>query len=100
MLRPAVLFALDAADEKWPQWPRWSLKDFAPMDFIPNTVCLTNYRTDSDNFAETPIDEMAAQISRGELRVQVGRSFRLDEIAEAHRCVEENSAGGKIVVLT
>ncbi len=77
----------------------WSLKDFAPMDFIPNTVCLTNYRTDADNFAETPINEMAAQILRGELRVQVGKTFRLNEIAEAHRSMEENSAGGKIVVL-
>jgi len=31
--------------------------------------------------------------------VQVGRTFRLHEIAEAHRCMEENRAGGKIVVL-
>ena len=77
----------------------WSFKDFAPMDVIPNTVCLTNYRTDSDSFADTPIEEMAAQISRGELRVHIGRSFRLHEIAEAHRYMDENSAGGKIVVL-
>lgn len=77
----------------------WSIKDFAPMDVIPNTVCLTNYRTDSDSFADTPIETLALQISRGELRVQVGRTFQLDEIAEAHRCMEDNSAGGKIVVL-
>jgi hypothetical protein len=34
------------------------------------------------------------------LGVQVGRVFKLDEIVEAHRCMEENRAGGKIVVLT
>jgi NADPH:quinone reductase-like Zn-dependent oxidoreductase len=34
------------------------------------------------------------------LQVQVGRVFRLDEIVEAHRCMDENKAGGKIVVLT
>jgi NADPH:quinone reductase-like Zn-dependent oxidoreductase len=33
------------------------------------------------------------------LRVQVGQTFRLDDIVEAHRCMEENRAGGKIVVL-
>jgi NADPH:quinone reductase-like Zn-dependent oxidoreductase len=77
----------------------WVLKDFAPMEAIPNTVCLTNYRTDADFFSETPMEALAAQIARGELRVQVGRTFQLDEIVEAHRCMEENSAGGKIVVL-
>jgi hypothetical protein len=34
------------------------------------------------------------------LRIQIGRTFCLDEIVEAHRCMEENQAGGKIVVLT
>ena len=77
----------------------WVLKNFAPMEAIPNTVCLTSYRTDADSFSATPIDELAAQVARGELRVQVGRTFRLDEIAEAHRAMEENTAGGKIVVL-
>jgi NADPH:quinone reductase-like Zn-dependent oxidoreductase len=77
----------------------WVMKDFAPMEAIPNTVCLTNYRTDADTFGETPMEELAAQIARGELRVHVGRTFRMDEIAKAHQCMEENSAGGKIVVL-
>jgi hypothetical protein len=34
------------------------------------------------------------------LLVQIGRVFKLDDIVEAHRCMEENKAGGKIVVLT
>jgi NADPH:quinone reductase-like Zn-dependent oxidoreductase len=48
----------------------------------------------------TPLEELVEQIVAGELHVQVGRTFHLDEIAEAHRCMEENKAGGKIVVLT
>ena len=40
------------------------------------------------------------QIKDGTLHVQIGRVFKLDEIVEAHRCMEENKAGGKIVVLT
>jgi NADPH:quinone reductase-like Zn-dependent oxidoreductase len=43
---------------------------------------------------------MIEQISAGILKVQVGKIFRLDEIVEAHRSMEENKAGGKIVVLT
>jgi NADPH:quinone reductase-like Zn-dependent oxidoreductase len=48
----------------------------------------------------TPLDELAGQIAVGTLHVQVGKTFQLDEIAEAHRVMEENKAGGKIVVLT
>ncbi len=31
----------------------------------------------------------------GTLRVQVGKTFQLDEIVEAHRCMEENKSGWK-----
>ncbi|WP_246797178.1 zinc-binding alcohol dehydrogenase family protein [Burkholderia perseverans] len=76
-----------------------AFKDFMPMDAIPHTVCLTDFRTTVAKFVDAPIDEMADQIARGELHVPVGRTFRLDEIVEAHRCMEANMAGGKIVVL-
>jgi NADPH:quinone reductase-like Zn-dependent oxidoreductase len=47
-----------------------------------------------------PLEDLVEQIAAGTLHVQIGRVFRLDEIVEAHRCMEENKAGGKIVVLT
>ena len=34
------------------------------------------------------------------MTLQIGRVFQLDEIVEAHRCMEDNAAGGKLVVLT
>ena len=40
------------------------------------------------------------QIAAGRLHVQIGKTFQLDDIVQAHRCMEENRAGGKIVVLT
>ena len=48
----------------------------------------------------TPLEELAQQIAAGKLHVQVGKVFKLDDIVEAHRCMEGNQAGGKIVVLT
>jgi NADPH:quinone reductase-like Zn-dependent oxidoreductase len=48
----------------------------------------------------TPLQELVDQIAAGTLRVQIGKTFSLDEIVEAHRVMEENKAGGKIVVLT
>ena len=79
---------------------KWSFEDFAPMEAIPSAVNLTTYAGESADFLRTPLEAMAKQIATGTLHVQVGRVFQLDDIVEAHRCMEENKAGGKIVVLT
>jgi NADPH:quinone reductase-like Zn-dependent oxidoreductase len=79
---------------------KWSLDDFSPMDAIPTAVCLTTYDGGSEDFMLTPLDELLEQVASGKLRVQIGKTFKLDEIVEAHRSMEENKAGGKIVVLT
>ena len=49
---------------------------------------------------DTPLAQLCDQIAGGSLKVQVGRVFGIDDIVEAHRCMEDNKAGGKIVVLT
>jgi NADPH:quinone reductase-like Zn-dependent oxidoreductase len=79
---------------------KWSFDDFAPMEAIPSAVCLTTYAGESEDFMRMPLGDLVEQIAAGTLRVQVGRTFHLDDIVEAHRCMEENKAGGKIVVLT
>ena len=79
---------------------KWSIADFNPMDEIPTAVNLTTYSGGAEDFMLTPLDQLAEQIAEGALHVQPGRVFRLDEIVEAHRCMEHNEAGGKIVVLT
>ena len=79
---------------------KWSFDDFAPMDAIPTAVCLTSYAGESEDFMRMPLQDLVDQIEKGTLRVQIGKTFQLDEIVEAHRCMEENKAGGKIVVLT
>ena len=78
---------------------KWSFDDFSPMDVIPTSVCLTTYDGGPEDFMLTPLDELVEQVAAGTLRVQIGRVFKLDGIVEAHRCMEENKAGGKIVVL-
>ena len=48
----------------------------------------------------TPLEEFMEKIAGGQLPIQLGKVFKLDQIAEAHRRMEDNRAGGKIVVLT
>jgi len=79
---------------------KWSFDDFSPMEAIPSAVCLTSYGGDSEDFMRTPLNQLAEQIAAGTLHIQIGKTFHLDEIVEAHRVMEENKAGGKIVVLT
>ncbi len=79
---------------------QWALQDFSPMGSIPTAVSLTTYSGGSVDFIDTPLREMVSQIEGGTLHPKIGRVFTLDQIVEAHACMEENKAGGKIVVLT
>ncbi len=78
---------------------KWSFDNFSPMEAIPSAVNLTTYDGGSEDFMLTPLDELVEEIASGRLHVQIGQTFRLDDIVEAHRCMEENKAGGKVVVL-
>jgi NADPH:quinone reductase-like Zn-dependent oxidoreductase len=79
---------------------RWSIAEFSPMEFIPSGVNLTSYSGGSGDFMHTPLAELIGLVEKGELQIALGPQFQLEEIVEAHRCMEENRAGGKIVVLT
>jgi NADPH:quinone reductase-like Zn-dependent oxidoreductase len=78
---------------------KWSLENFSPMEAIPTAVNLTTYDGGTEDFMLTPLNELLEQIAAEKLRVQIGKTFRLHEIVEAHRFMEESQAGGKIVVL-
>ena len=78
---------------------KWSIDSFEVMATVPTAVCLTTYSGDEKDFVNTPLEEMIQQIKAGTLKVSVGKTFALDEIVEAHRTMEENKAGGKIVLL-
>jgi NADPH:quinone reductase-like Zn-dependent oxidoreductase len=79
---------------------KWSLDNFSPMDAIPTAVSLTTYDGGAEDFMLTPLENLVQRVAAGKLHVQIGQTFHLDEIVESHRCMEQNKAGGKIVVLT
>ena len=78
----------------------WELEQFSPMGAIPHTVNLTTYAGGSQDFIDTPLQMVVNEVEGGRLTPKIGRVFQLDDIVEAHRCMEDNTAGGKIVVLT
>ncbi len=79
---------------------QWSLDAFSPMEAIPTAVGLTTYDGGVGDFMAMPMQPLLDEVAAGSLHAQVGRVFHLDEIVEAHRTMEANKGGGKIVVLT
>lgn len=79
---------------------KWELEGVNPMELIPTAVNLTVYGGGPNEFMETPMEEIAKQAADGSLPIQIGKTFNLDDIVEAHRVMEANTAGGKIVVLS
>ena len=78
----------------------WELDRFTPMGAIPSTVNLTTYAGESTDFMATPMQMVVSEVEAGHMTPKIGRVFQLDDIVEAHRCMEDNAACGKIVVLT
>ena len=49
--------------------------------------------------SEVPLQTIAAQVAAGRYKAQPARVFRFEDIREAHRGMEPNQAGGKMVAL-
>ncbi len=78
---------------------QWSIPDFYPMDWIPNGVRLTAYSGEAADLPAPVLQAFLDDVQRGRARVPVGRVYRMDDIAQAHRDMEAGVVGGKGVVL-
>ncbi len=78
----------------------WLLTEFSPAAAIPTAVHLTTYAGTAADLMQMPFDTLAGQVAAGRLHIPLAKTFHLEDIAEAHRHLEENEAMGKIVVLT
>ncbi|KAJ7454749.1 chaperonin 10-like protein [Mycena latifolia] len=77
---------------------KWVIDQFTPNALIPTGVYLTTYSSSVEAFMQTPLDEIARLVAEGTLNIPI-KSFRLDQIVDAHREMEESSACAKMVVL-
>ena len=49
--------------------------------------------------SDVPLQQIAASAAAGQLDAKPARVFGFDDIREAHRVMEANKAGGKLVVV-
>jgi len=77
----------------------WTVKDFYPIDYLPQGVRLTAYSGDSGNLPSHAFQEFLDDVATGRAMVPLDQSFDLDHIRDAHTLMESGDARGKLVVL-
>jgi NADPH2:quinone reductase len=80
------------------------IADFNPLAQMPSGVDLTFFAsfvfgTPGFPLADVPLQKIAEDVAAGRLNAKPSRVFGFDEIREAHRVMEANEAGGKMVVV-
>ncbi|MGJ8680397.1 zinc-binding dehydrogenase [Paraglaciecola sp.] len=79
------------------------LESFGLMSDLPNTVKLSFFSTgllgsEHMPFSESPINELAHKLVKGELPSLLSKSFDFEDIQAAHEFMESNKGLGKLVV--
>lgn len=77
---------------------KWVLDDFHPMGDIPTAVKLTSYSGEAADLTPEQLQGYIDLVERGELVVKTGPVFDFEELIEAHKLMDANRAGGKIVI--
>lgn len=77
---------------------KWSFEQFAPMESIPPTVCLTTYDSGSIRVSTTAFQTFLDEIENGHIKLNEPYVFSFHQIVEAHQFMDSNTATGKIVI--
>jgi NADPH:quinone reductase-like Zn-dependent oxidoreductase len=80
------------------------IPDFNPLLQMASGVYFTFFGsfvfgTPGFPLSDVPLQEIARQVAEGRLEAKPSRVFGFEEIREAHRVMEANEAGGKMVVV-
>lgn len=78
---------------------QWTIPEFYPTDWLPNGVRLTAYSGEASGLPARVLQGFLDAVAAGLARVPVGRTYRVEQIAQAHRDMEAGVVGGKGVVV-
>ncbi|HEX6354922.1 alcohol dehydrogenase catalytic domain-containing protein [Actinophytocola sp.] len=79
---------------------QWTIPDFYPIGYLPDGVRLSAYSGEANDLPSDVLQRYLDQIADGSMRLGPTHTYRLDEIRDAHRAMEDNTVSGKLVVLT
>lgn len=76
----------------------WVLDHFHPMGDVPTAVKLTSYSGEAADMTPAQLQSYLDLVEAGKLAVKTGPVFKFNDLQQAHALMDENRAGGKIVV--
>lgn len=77
----------------------WSVADWYPNDFIPHGARLTAYAGEADDLPAAVLQQFLDDVAAGRVTVPLFRTYRMEDVAAAHRDMEADAATGKLVVV-
>jgi NADPH:quinone reductase-like Zn-dependent oxidoreductase len=78
----------------------WTVPDFYPIEYLPQGVRLTAYGGDASDLPPHVLQDFLDAVAAGAAVVPIDHVYDFDQIVEAHRDMEANTATGKLVVVT
>jgi NADPH:quinone reductase-like Zn-dependent oxidoreductase len=77
----------------------WTVPDFEPIAKIPSGTKLTAFHSDDLKGSTALLQRIIGDVEAGTYRPHVDRVFPLEDVAAAHRYMEDDRAAGKLVVV-
>jgi len=78
----------------------WIVKDFYPIDYLPNGVRLSAYGGEADDLPAPVLQRFLDRIADGSIDLGPATTYRLADIPKAHADIDANRVAGKLVGLT
>jgi NADPH:quinone reductase-like Zn-dependent oxidoreductase len=76
----------------------WIVPDFYPIEYLPRGVRLTAYSGNATDLPISVLQRFLDDVDTGQVNVPLARTYRFDDIQQAHRDMEANTVAGKLVV--
>ena len=79
----------------------WLIRDFEPIAMIPSGTRLTAFHSNDakGRAGAAVLQRVVRNVEAGIYRPNVDRVYGLEDIAAAHRYMEDNRATGKVLML-
>jgi len=79
----------------------WLIPEFEPIAMIPSGTRLTSFHSNdlSGSAGAAVLQRIVGDVEAGAYRPRVDRVFKLDDVAAAHRYMEDDAATGKVVLV-
>ncbi len=77
----------------------WTVPNFYPIDFIPRGVRLTAYAGEATDLPPDVLQSFLDDVAAKRATVPIARTYRFDDIVQAHRDLDAAAHSGKLVVV-